>query len=211
MNTQLVIFDMDGVLFEGDNFWLDLHRKFRTATVGTKLAKKYLRSNYELLVENVAGKLWKGKSAPVYEQLVADRRYHPGVREVFEFIHLNKINSAILSSGPYDLAKRAQNELGIDVIYANRLIIKNEKIIGKVDVMVEDSEKAKIGKKLAKEMSIDLSNVTFIGDTDSDVELAIQVGLPIAYNSKSSRLKKVCKYSINYGELRNLIKILQSN
>jgi len=202
---------MDGVLFEGDNFWLDLHRKFRTATLGTRLAKKYLKSNYELLVENVAGKLWKGKSAHIYEELVAKRRYHPGVKEVFEFIKLNKIKSAILSSGPYDLAKRAQNELGIDVIYANRLMIKNEKIKGKVDVMVEDSEKANIGKKIAKKMNIDLSNVAFIGDTDSDVELSEQVGLPIAYNSNSILLKKVCKYSINYGELRNLIKILQSN
>lgn len=210
MKIQIVIFDMDGVIFEGDNFWLDLHRKFRTATIGTRLAKKHLISNYDLLVEKVAGGLWKGKSAESYESLISLRQYHPGINEVFTFIHQKNIRSAIVSTGPYDLAVRAQKELGINKIYANRLIVKDGIIEGNVDVMVKESEKANIGQKLVEEMGFGLSQSAFIGDTDSDIELATQVGLPIAYNSKSEILIKVCKYALNYGELNSIIKILQS-
>jgi phosphoserine phosphatase len=159
----------------------------------------------------VAGQLWKGRDASIYKNLIKSRCYQPGIKRVFNFIHKHRIRSAIISSGPYDLAKRAKIDLGIDEIYANKLIVKNGKIDGSAEVIVRDREKANIGIKLAKKIGIDLERVAFIGDGDNDIDLATKVGLPIVYNSKLRDLKKVCKYNLHYGELKKIVQILASH
>jgi len=77
MKIQLVLFDMDGVLFEGDNFWLELHERYGTQVRGLSLAEKYLKSDYKVLAQHVLGDLWKGKPASAYWQLVNTRSYQP--------------------------------------------------------------------------------------------------------------------------------------
>jgi len=208
MNTELVIFDMDGVIFEGTNFWLELHERYGTERQGLKLARKYMNSNYKLLARHVVGGLWKGKPAWVYRTMVDKRVYQPGVREVFEFLHRNRIRSAIVSSGPHELASRAQQELGIEEVWANRLGVENDVISGQVETMVPDGEKDRIGLKVMAKMGVDPSRVAFVGDSESDVGLAKKVALPIAYNSESKMLNRLCKYKLKYGELTKLIDIL---
>jgi phosphoserine phosphatase len=204
-SIRLVIFDMDGVIFEGKNFWLELHHAFGTQEQGVASADKYLSRDYDRLVEIVAGKLWKGRYADVYYAMVAERHYQPGVKQVFDFLKENNIRSAIISSGPYELALRAQQDLEIDIIRANRLVIKNGYIAGTVEVMVPDAEKSRVGREVMVEMGIEPNQVMFIGDSDSDVELAKMVKIAVAYNSNSERLIKVCDLVLEYGKLMTLI------
>lgn len=209
MNIQLVLFDMDGVIFEGENFWLELHQHYGTQKKGVAFANKYLDNDYDQLVRLVAGNLWKGKPASAVQTMVEQRRYQPGIFDVFEFLHAKSILSAIISSGPYELALRAQRDLGIPIVKANHLVVENGLIQGDVEVMVPDAEKARVGREVMEELGIHPSNVAFIGDTDSDIELAKIVNLPIAYNAQSQALIKVCKVILNYGELGKLRDILQ--
>ena len=60
MAIDFVIFDMDGVLFEGHNFWLELHKKYGTEKLGLELANKYFTSDYDALAIQVARDLWRG-------------------------------------------------------------------------------------------------------------------------------------------------------
>ena len=83
MTYKLVCFDMDGVIFKDINFWMELHKKFGTLEQGIELTKKYLHTNYDRLVEEVVVKLWKGKDAKPYYDLVNSIEYLPGVRETF--------------------------------------------------------------------------------------------------------------------------------
>ena len=209
MNIQLVLFDMDGVIFEGKNFWLELHQHYGTQKKGVAFANKYLDSDYDRLVRLVAGNLWKGKPASAVLTMVEQRRYQPGVFEVFEFLHANSILSAIISSGPYELALRAQRELGIPVVRANHLVVENGLIQGEVEVMVPDAEKARVGREVMEELGIPPSKVAFVGDSVSDIELAKIVDLPIAYNAQSEDLIEVCKVVLSYGELNKLREIIQ--
>jgi len=211
MNIQLVLFDMDGVIFEGKNFWLDLHRHYRTLEKGVVFANKYLDNDYGQLARLVAGNLWKGKSASVVHAMVKRRKYQPGILEVFNFLHTNFILSAIISSGPYELALRAQRDLRIAEVRANNLVVENELIQGEVEVMVPDAEKMRVGREVMEEMGIHPSKVAFVGDSDSDIELAKIVELPIAYNSESEALIKACKVVLRYGELGKLRDILQQS
>ena len=66
MSYKLICFDMDGVLFQDINFWLELHKKFGTLEQGKVLTEKYLHSDYERLIEEVVVKLWKGRDATPY-------------------------------------------------------------------------------------------------------------------------------------------------
>ncbi len=209
-NILLVIFDMDGVVFEGKNFWLDLHRHFGTQEQGVASADKYLSADYDRLVKIVAGNLWKGRPAGPYFSLVAERKYQPGVKRVFQFLNSNRILTAIISSGPFDLALRAKNELGVDEIRANRLEIKDGQIAGSMEIMVPDAEKRRVGMDLMESLHIEPSRAMYIGDSDSDVELAEIVGMSAAYDSISERLNEVCDIRLKYGELGKLTTLINN-
>ncbi|MBI2664995.1 HAD-IB family phosphatase [Candidatus Woesearchaeota archaeon] len=124
---KLICFDLDGVIFEPSDFWVELHRVFGTSKENEILAPKYLRNNFPKLVEEVL-KLWKGKDAQPYFQLVKKIKYHPGVKKVFSEIKRLGYTTAIISGSSIELARRAQQDLGIDHIYANDLVIKNGKV-----------------------------------------------------------------------------------
>jgi phosphoserine phosphatase len=211
MKIRLVLFDMDGVIYEGSNFWLELHQRFGTEKEGVDAANRYLKPDYDRLAEIVAGRLWKGKPAAIMYDMVEQRRYQPGVQGVFAFLRDNDIRSAIISSGPYPLALRAQRELGIDLVKANDLVVQDRLIQGEVAVMVPDGEKARVGQEVMEQMGVEPLQTAFIGDTDSDVELARRVGLAVAYNSQSQRLIEVCDYALAYGELPKFIEIIQTS
>lgn len=210
MAIDLVIFDMDGVLFEGHNFWLELHRKYGTEEPGLELAKEYLMSDYDALAIRVANDLWKGKPAITYDMLVKERIYQAGVKDLFNYLRQEGIPSAILSSGPYDLAVRAQRDLGIDAVWANRLAIEGGVLTGKVQVQVRDHDKESLGREVIALFETTPSHTAFVGDSDADLGLAEIVGLPIAYNSNSDALNRACRHVLRHGDLKQLISILQS-
>jgi phosphoserine phosphatase len=201
VGIRLVMWDMDGVIFEGHNFWLELHKAFGTEQKGVVSANKYLSTDYDRLVEIVAGDLWKGRLADIYYEMIHQRRYHPGVKEVFAFLKTYHVRTAIISSGPYDLARRAQVDLGIDIIRANRLIIEDGAIEGSVDVMVPDGEKKRVGLEVMAELGINAEHAAYVGDSDSDVELAELVDYSVAYNTNSNDLIEACDITLKYGEL----------
>lgn len=208
MTIQLVLFDMDGVIFEGKNFWLDLHEAYGTVEEGLELADKYLISDYDLLARTVAEQLWKDRPVSVYWNLIKARVYQPCIQEVFEHLHKQRIQTALISSGPYHLALRAQKDLGIDEIWANKLLMRAGYFQGQVEVMVSDSDKGRIGTEIMRKRGVKAGNISFIGDSESDVGLAKLVGLPVAYDSVSDRLIAVCKYVLRHGELYRLLEIL---
>ena len=61
---------MDGVIFEHRNFWLELHKAYGTYKEGIELTKKYLATDYQKLVDEVIGRVWKNKPAQYYFDLV---------------------------------------------------------------------------------------------------------------------------------------------
>ncbi len=116
---KLIIFDMDGVIFEHLNFWLELHKAYGTYEEGAELTEKYVKTNYQKLVDEVVGRLWKGKPAKTYFELVKKIKYSLDVKETLSRLKELDYKTAIISSGPKELAERAKKELGIDYIYTN--------------------------------------------------------------------------------------------
>src|SRR3989344_3970731 len=103
MSYKLICFDMDGVLFQDINFWLELHKKFGTLEQGKVLTEKYLHSDYERLIEEVVVKLWKGRDATPYFELVNSLKYVEGVPKVLGAIKRKGLITAIISDLCKDL------------------------------------------------------------------------------------------------------------
>src|SRR3989338_7726248 len=182
---KLICFDMDGVIFKDINFWLELHGVFGTSEQGKQLTKKYLHTNYNKLVEEVVVKLWKGKDAKPYFDLVNSIKYLPGVKEVFKKIKKLNLITAVISASSIDVARRAQNDLGIDHIYANELVIKNGKVSGEFvwPIGAGNEKKAEIIMNLCNDLNILTKEAIYIGDSDTDIEAFKIVGISIAFNS----------------------------
>jgi len=208
---KAVVFDMDGVLFEGHNFWLELHVRYGgDIDDARRLIDRYLESDYAMLAEQIAGRRWRGNPAEPYLELVAERRYQPGVHETLAFLRESEIATMIVSSGPDLLAERAERELGIDAIRANGLEIRDGRITGATTIRVADAEKATVAFDVMRELGVTVGATAAVGDSESDVALAEQVALPIAYDSTSERLTSVATYALAHGELPRLCEIVRS-
>lgn len=72
---------MDGVLFAHKNVWLELHKAYGTYEEGIALTERYLSVDYDRLVEEVAGMLWKGRPAAPFLRLIRENPCNPGVKE----------------------------------------------------------------------------------------------------------------------------------
>jgi len=199
---------MDGVIFKDINFWMELHKKFGTLKQGIELTKKYLHTDYDKLVEEVVVKLWKGKDAKPYYDLVNSIKYLPGVKQTFDHIKTKGYMTAIISASSIDVARRVQKDYGVDHIFANELVIRNGKVAGEFiwPIGAGKEKKAQIIRNLCSDLGISSKEVIYVGDSDTDIEAFKEVGIPIAFNSSSEELKKVSKYTV---DTHNLAKVIQ--
>jgi phosphoserine phosphatase len=206
---RAVVFDMDGVLFEGRNFWMDLHRRLGGDSDQVQgLLDRYLRSEYETLAELVVGNLWAGKSAAPYLEMVEERCYQPGVVKTVMALRSGGIKTAIVSSGPDLLAQRAQRELGIELIRANGIKIAKGRITGDSEIQVPDGEKYSVAAAVLSQLGVDWSEAAVVGDTASDVPLLRRAAMPIAYDSSSAELSATCTHSFRHGDFGRILDVV---
>ena len=206
-----MFFDMDGVIFKDMNFWMSLHKEFGTLEKGKQLTDKYLLTDYNRLVKEVVVKLWKGKSAKPYYDLVNSAEYLQGVEKLFKYIKTKGLITAIITGGSIDVARRAQKDFGIDHIFANELVIKDNKVAGEFvwPIGAGNEKKAEIIRTLCFNLNISLKDCIYIGDQDTDLEAFKIVGLSIAFNSNSDKLKKTASFIVDSQDLSGIISILK--
>mgnify|MGYP003968827951 CR=1 FL=1 len=199
---------MDGVIFEHSNFWMELHKKYNTHEQGVELTKKYLKTDYAKLVEEVVGKLWKDKPEAPFLELVNSIQYIDGAKELFKFLKQNNYKTAIISTGEKKLAQRAQKDLDIDYIYTNQLLFKDGKTTGEFDWPLAADRKAVVLKKLCFEHNLDLKDCIVVVHDHADIGMAKIAGLTIGLCPDDPELEKYCNEIINKKDLREIISLL---
>ena len=169
---------MDGVIFEHHNFWMELHKAFGTLEEGIELTKKYVKTDYDRLVQEVIGRLWKDKPAKLYFDLIASHKYVDGAKETFDGLKRLGHATMLITSGPYDLALRAKNELGIDYIFANRLPIENGRVIGTSEMgywKIRDDRKVEPLEEIRTTLGLNGKSVVAVVHDKNDIKLAKHV------------------------------------
>jgi phosphoserine phosphatase len=196
-------FDMDGVIFQGDNFWLELHAALGTRDQALDLAARYLHSDYARLGQITAGTLWRGESAKPFTELVQARRYVDGVQQLLRFLRRENVITCIISSGPCQLAERAQAECGIHSVFANRLDIEDGVFTGTVEIAVNNTAKGAVLRNFLDRLGRRDAIVAAMGDTASDADMCKHADLGIAYNSSAATLLAQADISLREGELQS--------
>jgi phosphoserine phosphatase len=205
LTVDLVMFDMDGVIFQGRNFWLDLHRAMGTEEAAWHLWNTYGQTDYPRLASVTVAEVWCGRSADAFYDLIAARRYVEGVPEVIAWFHEQGVQTAIVSSGPWQLAERAQRELEIDVIRGNRVGIADGVFSGVVDLQVDDARKDVAARAVMAELNVEPMRAAMVGDTAADGRLAGIVGHLIAYDPSDPAFAGTAETVLAAGHLRDLI------
>ena len=204
--VRLIVFDMDGVIFQHDNFWHQMHEAYNTLKEGKRLERLYLKTDIKRLADLVIKNMWRGRSTEPYFNLIKNAKYNLGVKETFKELKKRGYTIFILTSGPSDLAKRAQKELDADYMLANELMIEDNTLTGEYDWKLEFNGKGKVLKKFCNKHNIDLKDVIAVGDNENDISKAKIVGKFIAFNSKSQALKNESHMIVESDDLKDILK-----
>lgn len=214
MSYKLLILDLDGTIFDtpGLNIWMKVHEAFGTLEQGKILTEKYLKTDYQKLVEEVVEKLWKGRDAKPYYDMINSIPYNPGAEKFFEHIKNQGYVIAIVSASSSELARRIEKDfdIGIDHVYANELIIKDGKVTGEFVWPIAEGtkEKPKIIQDLCNDLKISPSECIYIGDLEKDEPAFKIVGYSIAFNTQSEKLKQAASVVVDSNNLEDVIKYL---
>ncbi len=212
---RLVLFDMDGTLFEHENFWRELHKALGTWEEGKKATEEWLHKDYDTLVDIVIHNLWKGKPAKPFLDLVANVKYLPGAKETVGALRRRGYELAVITSGPDALLARAKIELGIVHGVGNTLEVKDGVITGQSrhddgNTMwpVAADNKVPIAERLCEETGCAMKDAIAIGDGRNDVKLFKAVGTSIAFNDAPPELVEIATHRVEGNDLRAILKLL---
>ncbi|MBN2566711.1 HAD family phosphatase [Candidatus Woesearchaeota archaeon] len=208
--ARLICFDMDGVIFRPTNVWMEAHRAFGTYEEGRELTAKYVHADYARLVEEVVGRLWKGRDAAPFLSLIGSIPYLPGVEETFAELKGRGYTTAIISGSSLLLARRAQEDLSIDFIYANELVIEDGIVTGafRWPVAGDPEKKLAVLKGLVAELGTTLADTVYVGDDAIDIAVFREVGTSVAFNSHSKDLKRLATHVVESDDLRKVLPLI---
>lgn len=204
---------MDGTIFSHKSIWTQLTIKLGTGKEHKAAAGKYLQTDYDELVHVVIGKIWRGKPAQPFLDLINQAQYLPNVKETFKELKKQGHTLAIISSGPQQLVDRAKKELSILYGIGNTLDIKDGIITGNYQYPdgtsmwpVHDNNKDEHARILAKQTGIPLTNAIAIGDSKNDIPLFKAVKTSIAFNTQDEEVIKAATYHVKGNNLKEIIK-----
>lgn len=101
---------------------------------------------------------------------------------------------AIVSGGFDYFAKRLQDQLGFDYVFANQLEIVDGKLTGKVlGPIVDGARKAEILKEIAAKEKISLQQTIAVGDGANDLPMLAEAGLGVAFHPKPIVAEKAAR------------------
>lgn len=212
MKYKLICMDMDGVLLDDTrNTWMEVHKAFGTLEEGTRLTERYLYTDYDTLVEEVVGKLWKGRDATPYIQMCEELPLMRGVDELFAYIKDNHLISAIISGGSMRAARRIDAIYGVDHVFANELVIKDNIVTGEFlwPVGIGYQAKARIVRHLAQDHGVEPAEIVYVGDSTNDVEAFKFVGLAIAFNTDDQRVRDAADVIVEGNNLCDVVAVLR--
>ncbi len=196
-NRRLVVFDMDSTLIEAEV----IDELAQHAGVGDQvkaITESAMRGELDFKTsfkKRLA--LLAGMDSAILEQVSSALRLSEGAEHLISTLRKLGYKTAILSGGFTFFARRIQQHLGIDYVYANELEIQDGKVTGRVAGEIVDGErKAALLRELADREGIALEQVIAVGDGANDLPMLSIAGLGIAYRAKPL-VKASAKQSIS--------------
>ncbi|MBS3794372.1 MAG: HAD family phosphatase [Candidatus Thorarchaeota archaeon] len=203
---ELAIFDVDGTLTTHSSIWWRLHEHFGTEKKGQKYFDRYFAGeiDYDQWAELDAS-LWKGQAIDDARELVQSSELTPGAIETVESLRNDGVKLGIVSGGLDIAANHVGKNLGIDCVMTNRLLHRDGRITGEVDVQVGWGAKGTIIRKIAEHFDVSLEHTAYIGDGRNDVSAFSHVGLSIAFCPEHKEVADAADVVISENDLRLIL------
>lgn len=207
-NRRLAVFDMDSTLIETEV----IDELAKAAGVGAQVAAITERAMQGELDFKASFKerlaLLKDLPESTLEDIANRLPLTEGAKDLFIELKRLGYRTAILSGGFTYFAKRLQQILGIDYVYANELEIVNHKLTGvAIEPIVDAQRKADLLKHLAEKEGISLQQTIAVGDGANDLPMLAIAGLGVAFKAKPV-VKQSAKQAISNMGLDGILYLL---
>ncbi len=194
MITDLVLFDMDGTIvqYNSGSFqssWDALGEAIGRKEEWDRLLRHYINkpAQYqEWFEENCRG--LEGVQVESVKPVLFPPPYTPGFPECCAYLKGKGILLGLVSSGVDLVAKKIQQEVGLDFILINELLSDRKgRFTGRGRMNVHIGEKGELVKKILHQYGIRREATAFIGDHFNDIPAWQEVGYPLGMNLKDQR------------------------
>ncbi|WP_423792043.1 phosphoserine phosphatase SerB [Methanocaldococcus indicus] len=198
---KLIVIDFDSTLVNNetiDELAKEANKEKEIKEI-TKLAMNGKIDYRDSLIKRV--ELIKGLDLEKVNRAISRITLTKGAEDAIKELKKRGYIVAVVSGG-FDIAIKKFKDLGIDYIIANELILKDNKVVGVKEKVID---KGKIIDKLMKKEKIDKDNIVVVGDGANDLSMFKKAGLRIAFCAKPI-LKKEADIIIENRDLREILK-----
>lgn len=124
----------------------------------------------------------------------------PGASELVRTLRCLGFKVGLVSGGFDFFVELLKERFGLDFAFANELEVRDDRLTGRVQGTVVDSErKAQVLKDMAQVYHVRLGQTVAVGDGANDMLMLQAAGLGIAFRAKP-KLQEVAHTSLNYNE-----------
>ena len=205
---MLVIFDVEGVLFDAEYLPI-LAEKINKENEIWEITKKGIQGqiNWEEGLKTRVD-LLKGLSFEKCQEVAVSLPIMTGAKEACHALKAAGWKIMAISGGFTIMTDRLKDALGLDFVFSNELIFKDGKLDGvKINV---DSDKAKSAKIKIEEWDEKKDGIVVVVDGANDVKLFDICGLGIAYRAQDL-VKDLATISLEEKNLAKIIDIINEH
>ncbi|MEX0640623.1 MAG: phosphoserine phosphatase SerB [Nitrosopumilaceae archaeon] len=205
---MLVIFDVEGVLFDGEYLPI-LAEKINKEKEIWEITKKGIQGeiNWEEGLKTRIN-LLKGLDLAICQEVANSLPIMTGARETCRALKAAGWRLMAVSGGFTIITDRLKKELDLDYIYSNELLFKNGKLDGvKINV---DSDKAKSARIKIEEWGEKKEDIVVAVDGANDIKLFDICGLGIAYRAQDL-VKDLATVTLEEKNLTKIIDIINQH
>ena len=205
---MLVIFDVEGVLFDAEYLPL-LAEKINKENEIWEITKKGIQGaiNWEEGLRTRVDAL-RGLSFETCKEVADSLPIMTGAKEACRILKAAGWKLLAISGGFTIMTERLQKELDLDFVYSNELIFKDGKLDG-VKVSV-DSDKAKSAKIKIQEWNENKDNIVVVVDGANDIALFDISGLDIAFRAQD-KVKDLADVILEDKDLTKILDIINKH
>jgi phosphoserine phosphatase len=203
---RLLLADMDSTIIEQEV----VDELAAIAGVGeavSAITARTMRGELEFepaLAERVA--LLEGLPATAIDKVIRDRlTFVPGGGTVVRTMNASGAFTAIVSGGFTAFTGHVAETLGFDSHEANRLLIEDGRLTGRVaEPVLGKSAKVEVLKRLIVKLGIGIEEVIAVGDGANDIAMLRLAGLGVAFRAKPA-VRAAADVRIDHADLTALL------